>query len=154
MNDSAPNDTFNNTWLVAGRSPAEFTPRYRSFLRFNLSSIPSNATVVSAVLHLKLQSLEGGATASIELRRVLASWSSATLTWNNQPATTAPVASTIVGSTIGADYLWSITGLVQGWVSGQYANDGLTLRIVSESTAATTRTFASANHATPPFGPS
>jgi len=153
VNDSAPNDTFNNAWLVAGRSPAEFTPRYRSFLRFNLSGIPSNAIVSSAVLRLNLQAREGGSTAPIELRRVLASWTSASLTWNNQPAATAPITTTTVGSTLGADYAWPIAGLAQAWVSGSYGNYGLTLRIVNETDATATRTFASANHATSSLRP-
>ncbi|MBI2929849.1 MAG: choice-of-anchor D domain-containing protein [Verrucomicrobia bacterium] len=153
VNDSDPLGTYNNAWLVAGHSPAEFTPRYRSFLRFNLSGIPSNATISSAVLRLNLQAVEGGSAAGIELRRVLASWTSTTLTWNNQPAPTTPVTTTPVGSTLGADYNWPITGLAQGWVSGQYSNYGLTLRIVNEATATATRTFASASHATTSIRP-
>jgi hypothetical protein len=153
VNDSKSDGNYKNDWLVAGRSPAEFTPRYRSFLRFNLAGIPANATVASAVLRLNLQSLEGGGGAQIELRRVLASWTSATLTWNNQPPMAAPVAMATVGTTLGADYTWPVTGLVQDWVSGQYANDGLSLRIASETAATAIRTFASANHSTTSIRP-
>ena len=153
VNDSAPNNTFNNAWLVAGHSPAEFTPRYRSFLRFSLSGIPSNALVGSAVLRLNLQAVEGGSATAIELRRVLATWSSTTLTWNSQPATTTPVTTTTVGAALGADYSWSIASLAQGWVSGQYSNAGLALFIANEATANATRTFASGNHATTSIRP-
>lgn len=149
VNDSDPKGTFNNTWLVAGRGPDEFTPRYRSFLRFNLSSIPNNAVVNSAVLRLNLQAYQGGSSATIGARRVLATWTGGALTWNNQPAlaTTAAVL-TAVGTAIGSDYQWAITGLVQDWVEGQYANYGIALVIAGESTAGATRTFASANHGT------
>ena len=49
-----------------------------------------------AALRLNLQAYENTAPAEIEARRVLVPWSEETLTWNNQPASTPPVTSTVV----------------------------------------------------------
>jgi hypothetical protein len=78
-------------------SPAEFTPPSQ-FLRFDLSGIPIGASVNSAALRLNLQAYENTAPAEIEeasARPV----GRETLTWNNQPASTPPITSTVVGVT-------------------------------------------------------
>jgi hypothetical protein len=154
VNDSAPANSFNNAFLVIGKSTQEFLPRYRSLLRFNLDSIPAGAVISSATLRLNLQSFEGSGTQSLEVHRVLATWSSATVTWNNQPAHDASVeVSRSPGTSVGSWYNFPIPALVQAWLDGTTQNHGVILRAASEATAAKTRTFASSSASDPSIRP-
>ncbi|MBI4603982.1 MAG: DNRLRE domain-containing protein, partial [Planctomycetes bacterium] len=146
VNDSALTDNFNNAFLVVGKSTQEFLPRYRSFLRFNLGSIPAGAVITSATLRLNLQAFEGSGTQAIEVHRVLATWSATTITWKDQPASDAAVeVSRSPGTSVGSWYNFPVTALVQSWVDGTYPSYGVVLKAASETTATKTRTFASAN---------
>ena len=67
-------------------------------LRFDLSSIPAGATIISAQLSLyssltphagDLVNANSGSDNSFFLRRITSDWSAATATWANQPPTTA-----------------------------------------------------------------
>lgn len=70
--------------LQVARTVEFFTLR-RSYLRFNLGTIPSNAIVTNAALRLYLSSASGP-TVTVYVHPVNAAWNSNTLTWNNQPA--------------------------------------------------------------------
>ncbi len=154
VNDSAPADTFNNAFLVVGKSTQEFLPRYRSFLRFNLASIPAGAVITNATLRLNLQSFEGSGTQAIEVHRALATWSSTTIAWNNQPAFNGSVeVSRSPGTSVGSWYNFPIPALVQAWVDGTFPNHGAVFSAAGETTAAKTRTFASGGASDPSIRP-
>ena len=74
-------------WTVTGN---EFTSR--SLLQFDLSQIPTGATINSAFLSLygcPGSSNTQGSTGSntCYLQRVTSAWDESTVTWNNQPST-------------------------------------------------------------------
>jgi type IX secretion system substrate protein len=84
-------DFLANAWTNGGNPLTE-----RSLMQFDFSSIPMNATIISAQLSLyghnsidntQNSSPLSGSNASL-LQRVTAAWSPNTVTWNNQPATT------------------------------------------------------------------
>jgi len=134
----APTSSYcTNTAFVVGHDDTEFgNERWRSYLGFHLSSIPSNATVTSARFYAYMYSgwgRTGGAT--IYLRRVTEWWTCTTanpLTWNNKPASTSVgQASRTVGTSTGW-YDWNVTSLVQNyWIGRDFGtppNYGFELR--------------------------
>jgi hypothetical protein len=124
-------------WTISG------TPvTWRSLFKFNLQCIPSNAVVSSASLSLYYADVNnfGNAqhsslTSSDEsvLKRVTSSWSENTITWNNQPSTTATDEVILPQSLSGTqDYLsMDVTPMVQQMISGN--NNGFLLRLTNET---------------------
>ena len=121
--------TNGGTWLVL-----------RSYLEFDLSSIPSNATITSASLSLfaHLNPSNGnfvqamyGANSSY-LQRVTTPWSCGT-SWNGRPSTTSSNQVTLAQSTSSfQDYTnINVKNLVQDMVS--YGNYGFALQQTNES---------------------
>ena len=114
------------------------TQMSRSLLVWDLSSIvPSNAIVQSATLGLYLQDEANATPLSVDVRRVTTPWT-VSATWNESDTgvvwsspggdfAATPDATTTVGGTAGVSATWPLTSLVQGWVNGSLANDGLLL---------------------------
>lgn len=100
---------------------------YRSFLKFNLSSIPDDAEVQSAALKV-LIGLDHwpwfGSGASVEVRKVTNdAWSEGTITWNNQPPY-GSLLDTVTqsfyegGEVVEKWWEWSVTSQVRSELSG------------------------------------
>jgi len=126
----------------------EFDDDRRSYVGFNLASIPSNAVIQSAVFKAYVYEAGGPSSIYVQLRRVTSSWAYNTVNWANKPGSVS-FTGVNVGSTprvIG----WDVTGLVQSyWVNrsfGSGPNYGLELR-GSESGAYHRRRFYSYNAA-------
>jgi hypothetical protein len=97
----------------------------RSFIRFDLSSLPSGAAVEDAAL---LVYSGDDVIPTISVTQVLAEWVEMEINWDNQPTTLWPqvLAPAVVAGSSG-DYSWDVTSLVQDWVDGASDNDGLVL---------------------------
>jgi hypothetical protein len=99
-------------------------------LTFDLSPIPTSATIAYASLSLKkTQGLGGG---TLELHRITTPWTETTVTWNGllgaiDPTVqgTIPLASVPNGGVATVD----VTALVQSWVAGAVPNDGMALEL-------------------------
>ena len=98
---------------------------YRSFMTFDLSSIPANAVIISAELYLYAYGDHSQTSGSNDGRvhALNAAWAESTLTWNNQPGFTTSstdpvlVASTVGGSNSpGLDYVVDVSALVRNQV--------------------------------------
>jgi hypothetical protein len=81
------------TWTTGGE-----TVFVRGILKFDLTSIPSNATIISAKLSLysnptplngNLVDANYGTNNSMFIKRITTSWDPLSTFWNNQPSTTA-----------------------------------------------------------------
>ncbi|EKD96075.1 MAG: Fibronectin type III protein [uncultured bacterium] len=97
----------------------------RSYVKFDISSIPDNATVNSAKLRLnqKSHTLTDNAV-TIDIIRLIGDWSETGVKWSNKPGNYAPTVSKSV--TKSATWVeWTITNTVKGWVDGTYPNKGL-----------------------------
>ena len=122
---------------------------YVSLIQFDLSSIPSNATITSALL--QLYKYDGTTTAAtVNVHAMKQAWVEGTknasapadgATWNTYNGTNSWQTAGAAGandyeSTVAATqsvgafgfYSWTITGLVQGWYNSPATNKGLIMR--------------------------
>ncbi len=112
----------------------------RALIDFNLTSLPPNATVISASLNLYATGPYGtlpghvGNNNSSYLRRVTQSWQEFTTTWNTQPAATAVNQETLPQSTSSTQNYPNInvTALVQDMLANPGSSFGFQLRLVNE----------------------
>jgi len=109
-------------------------------LRFDLSSIPAQASIKQATLSLYVVGRTNAGTATTNLARVARPWSASSVTWEQATNTDAWVqpgarepgrdrsASLYARAELQADrswVSWDITGLVQEWVAAPATNHGL-----------------------------
>ena len=113
----------------------------RSFIEFDLSTIPSDATIESAKLSFYSfhafpypPSSEGHqGTNSFYIRRVTSTWEETTLIWNNQPSTTTDN-QIIIPQTTSPNQDFTdidVTTLIRNIISSG-TNHGLSLSLVNE----------------------
>lgn len=101
-----------------------------TYLHFDLSSIPPTATVVLAELWIHIWDTFNSYPTVYSLEAVLASWGESTITWNNQPTSTEMFTFGGPGEGFAGWYRIThpaLTALVQDWVSGGLANEGLAI---------------------------
>lgn len=96
-------------------------------VEFDLSTLPAGANVTSATLSLfhEANSCSG---CRYDVFRITSAWSESTVTFNTAPTfNPVAVASLVIGG-VGAPGVfrdWDVTSVVQGWLSGSFANFGL-----------------------------
>ncbi|MBA3662797.1 MAG: DNRLRE domain-containing protein [Bacteroidetes bacterium] len=127
--------------IPASASPPPGVNMNRALIDFNLSSLPSNATILTASINLyatgpigSLQGHTGSANASY-LERITQSWGEFTVTWNNQPATTS-VNSVILPQSTSSNQNYlniNVKPLVQDMISNSSTSFGFLLKLVNES---------------------
>ncbi len=117
---------------------------FRSMMRFDVSSVPSSATVVQSELHMDETWAQNSSSVPVSIHQLTHSYTTAA-TWYNydgtHPWTTAggdfnPTATDTetLNGTLGW-YMWfPDTSLVQGWVNGSIPNNGFLMKAVNEST--------------------
>jgi hypothetical protein len=116
--------------------------RIRSFLKFDFSSIPTNAVITSAQLHLYNSGMPHTGNNKLEIARVLlgppaiGAWSEGTIIWNNQPGY-SPVNLVSLPVTTGSnDFLADVTTLTQDIVDlmalNMANNEGFILKLENE----------------------
>ena len=120
-----------------------------TYIRFDLSSIPSGASVNQATLKLYVNSVTTAG--SFNVNYVIGSWSEGTITSSNAPAQGNTIASgVVVGAAEKNQYLLiNVTPAVQAWLDGSQPNDGIVL--VANSTF--NATFDSKENATTSHAP-
>jgi len=98
-----------------------------TMLRFDLSSLPSDAVIDTADLRLFLNDASGASSVSIVAHYVTSSWDEATVTWNNSPSTgTSGVAASIDDAT-GSYKSWEVSSFAQSWIDDPSSNHGVLL---------------------------
>ena len=135
-------------WKWGGKEESD---TIRGLLSFDLSAIPSNASVVEAKLSLYFYSNPGYTPQlgnnEFLIQRIIEDWSEEKVTWENQPSTTAHNQITVPASnTIDQDYIGlDVRNLVQELVYFPQKNHGFMLRLKSE-VEFNGVTFASSEH--------
>ena len=132
----------NGSLLYAGYSGGVVS---RALLQFNVqNSIPQDVTVLDADLAAYLYRSASSSAVSVDAMQLSQAWTTGA-TWNTYDgthawttaggtfATPAAWTDTSVGTASGY-YHWSLAQLVQKWVYGTVANDGILLKTTSEST--------------------
>ena len=141
-------------------SNSQTNAQSRLLLRFDLSGIPSGATIQSAVLELFYQSSRVTSSETLRLHRITRSWTEMGTTWRTYDGVgnwtsqggdfdAAIVASATLDGTVNVWKAWTVTSLVQSWVQGTFVNNGMLLesallsgnnerRFVSSENASTT----------------
>ena len=105
----------------------------RSYVMFEISSIPPGSNVSSATLTLCRVNASGSATTH-ELRPATAAWTETGLTWSTQPALSTTATHTIpVPSSTGCVFV-SVKEDVQAWLLGA-ANFGWRIADIDEPNA-------------------
>lgn len=114
-----------------------------ALLRFDLSAIPTNATVTNAALNLYVYDRFGTRAMTVGAYEVYRSWAAAETTWNQAASGqlwAAPgcngigsdrAADAAVSVTMNATLTWyelTLTSLAQRWISDPSANFGLVLK--------------------------
>ena len=126
-NSAAPNANYGSQPAVVVQHGAN------SYLKFNLTSMPSGVTVKKATLRLFVDAV--AAAGKFDLYQVNSSWNENTLTYNNAPPLGASVTGgnplSISASSLNQFVLVDITSLVQNWASGNVANNGLALALTT-----------------------
>jgi microsomal dipeptidase-like Zn-dependent dipeptidase len=159
------------TYVTAGAWTNSGAPYHqRGYLKFDLSSIPANATIQSAVLELAANTVDlvygQGITNGLPpghsdlsgsntflVRRVTSPWSGSTTTYQNAPSVTDENQVTAPGSTSPTqNYAVDVTAMVRDMVSDPLHSFGVELRLVSESPYREV-TFASSEFPDPALRP-
>ena len=110
---------------------------YRSYIIFDLSSIPDGAIIDSATLYAYMYMRTGSKT--ISAYRVLGDWAETGITWNNQPSFNFIATSvTPIGTTSNVWLSWDVTPDVLAYLQGT-TNYGWVLALSDESTSSTSQ---------------
>jgi RHS repeat-associated protein len=132
----------NGSSLYAGYSSSVID---RALLQFNVqTSIPQDVTVLDADLASYLYASASGSAVSVDAMQLTQAWTTAATwnaydgahAWTNAGGTFASPAAwtdTSVGTGSGY-YHWYLAQLVQKWIYGTVANDGILLKATSEAT--------------------
>lgn len=111
-----------------GYTNDEFGFANRAVFKFDLSSIPSNATVTSATMSVKVYGSKFpancyGTPTMLWMGSLNSSWGESTITWNNHPVNSNPIPVNI--ACIYGYQDTDLTGYVIGWVENPSTNHGL-----------------------------
>lgn len=135
------------------------TNKARSLFQFNLSSIPSNATIIEAKLSLYHNSGYPGIIGHSGLnesyiRRITSNWQENTVTWANQPPTTAQNQVILAhSSTNNQNYLnIDVKNLVQDHINFPASSFGFLMQLVTEIGDRSMK-FCSSDHTTSTLRP-
>jgi hypothetical protein len=143
---ATPNDNYGSEgYLFAGSGTADET--CRSYLQFDLGSIPGAAVVIDAHLALFYMNSVGTGPAPIGAYRVTGVWDEDTMDWGSQPESEeTPEDINSVPDTVALDWeYWDIGDLVQGWVDGSIPNHGVLLKDSDEATEKAYKAFYSSD---------
>jgi len=109
-------------------------PGTTSYVRFNLSGIPAGSSIGKASLRLYVDAV--AKSGSFDVYQINSSWSENALKYNSPPpvlgaSATGGHAVAIQAASGNQFLLIDITALVQGWLNGSIANNGIALALTS-----------------------
>lgn len=106
----------------------------RSFIKFTLPSLTTADLIIDARLYLWLYTTNYN-TRQINVHKVKQDWSSAIITWNNQPQYDTKIEDyQLVKGELGTNFAWDVTSIAKEWYNGTGLNYGFMLKSNDEST--------------------
>ncbi|OGY23081.1 MAG: hypothetical protein A2172_05225 [Candidatus Woykebacteria bacterium RBG_13_40_15] len=127
-------DTLIDTWFPSSnfgtldytQASKMSTTKQRILIKFNIDSIPTNASITSAALYMYMRDCSGSEESnSLHIDRVTSSWSEKTATWDNSKNIFASWYSVSAPCSSMHSYLkFDATSLVKAWFNGTYSNWG------------------------------
>lgn len=140
----------NSTFFNAGRSIAIV----RAYIEFDLSSVPENARITDTALMLYHSSSAGTTNFSVGAYKVTESWEEDTITYSSQPNFSSEVeySSNITAANTEWEN-WDIDALVQNWLDGSFANNGVVLKATDESSLDTIAIFRPSDYSGASYRP-
>ncbi|MBN2070168.1 MAG: DNRLRE domain-containing protein [Candidatus Krumholzibacteriota bacterium] len=105
-------------------SPSEVLAR--AFIKFDLSSIPADATIQAALLCLYDQTAAGGN--RLPVYAVSSGWSEIDINWDNQPSFDPAEIGTLPGFAGAQWFSVDVTSVVEEWRGGTRSNHGLLVK--------------------------
>jgi hypothetical protein len=142
-----PNSNYGNlTYCDVGNSAITIR---RTYIKFDLSTVPANAVVVDADLKLYHYGGPGTDDFTIGLYNVTSAWDESTITWNLQPTCSidAEITSDITAGAITWES-WDIDTLVHTWLDGSITNYGVVLKDTDEALINSIAYFRSSDYTT------
>jgi hypothetical protein len=138
--DSTQSEIPASAWTC--NSTGSPTCNTRALIKYDVSSIPANATITSAKLYLyaKTDNLNGlpgnptfGPANSTLLQRIINAWQQAGMSWATQPSATTVNQKVLPQSTsTSQNYIVDVTDFVQYWLNKPDSNFGMLCRLENE----------------------
>lgn len=131
VRESAPKLNYGTEQDIYAGYNSNFLEKYRTFIGFDLSSMPADSLIKSA--HFKIyHELGNSPVQKVELYEVEREWTERGITWDNQPLPTNKIAELDVG-VVGGYLDVDFTQLVQEWYEGTKQNKGFIIKLADES---------------------
>jgi len=129
INSAQPDTNFNSLPVLNVGKNADDTME-RILIKFDLSFIPKGSNIISSNLNIDLDydASETGYETTITPYAISDSWDVSTINWNNQPAINDVITGTSANVSTSGVYSWTVTELVNKWVNGGLANNGILLK--------------------------
>jgi len=142
--------------LLVGYDHCYDTRVSRSLIQFDVSAIPKGTPIANATLRLYQEdSCDYKVRAhTVKVYRTSGDWKETAVTWNNKPSYAEQYAASDILSWTSGWYSFDVTDLVQGWVNGSFANQGMLLRgPESSSDSSALLVFRSRNYSGTTYDP-
>jgi hypothetical protein len=121
----------------------------RTYIQFDLSSIPADAIVTDADLKLYQYSANGTDNFTVGLHKITSAWDESTIDWDPQPTSSTDAEITSSITALATTWRsWDIDTLVQGWLDGTITNYGVVLKDTDESSVNTIAYFFTSDYTT------
>lgn len=123
-------------WAGYDDQPNRNAQIVRSLVKFDLSSVPAGATITNAKLKVYYRGYRdfAGHVSTVTAYQITGDWQETSVNWNNKPGFGASYGSVSIAAN--SNWGWrelDVTALVQGWMNGALANQGIMLRGPEES---------------------
>ena len=121
VNQRDPDENYNRHRYLEVKSKSN--KNMRTFIKFDISSIPVETTIISAKLRLYMYNAPGSSRI-YDIHRVTGYWTETGITWNNQPNVADSLTDSNSTGTTEKWLEWDVASDVQGFVNSSYANYG------------------------------
>ena len=142
-----PTNNYDYSYAWVGNWGSEIE---RTYIQFDLNTIPTNARLISASLSLYQFSSVGSGSFTVGLYQVTSDWGESNITWNNQPTSSSEVEASCTvytGSTVWKTW-YNIGDLVKGWLDGSVTNYGMLLKAANELSINVKAAFRTSDYTT------